>query len=682
MKKLKYSIAFKAAAAVLSFITVCSFFAGMLCTVAMFEYSFYARSKRSVKADIMGYMLEDEAYRIAVNYIDFNNIKMTDDFEDRFSDSNLYYSVSIRNTETGESCLIAESLNEADAFCTTTVSYFQQYYDEAEETLSEAYSYEKSDYIPLRDSSLGVVIGDGNSESVYAENNGEAVVTLAVKKSLPTVDKYSFVSGLIDTGYSMRYGIFIIIGISAIASVALWIYLLCAAGRASDGGELKTAWFDKFPFDLLIVALCPVVFVILDITLNIFFESVLTVIILFCAAAVLYFSALICLLLFAAQVKKHCFIKGLLCYRVLHGIYKLLKPILKRIVFVAQGLNLVFKTAICCAAVVILELILIYSFSYETDMLIIWCLLGNAVIVGVILLIAVCLARLKRGGEAIAGGNLEYKIDTENMLGDFKRFGESLNHISDGMQAAVDEKMKSERMKTELITNVSHDIKTPLTSIINYVDLIKKEHTDNPVVDEYITVLDKQSKRLKKLIEDLVEASKASSGVLKVELSRCNVGILLSQAAGEYEEHLAAARLTPVLSVPDEPIYIMADGRYLWRVFDNLMNNICKYSQPDTRIYTDLFSAGGKAGIIFKNVSKFPLNITGDELMERFVRGDTSRSTEGSGLGLSIAQSLTELQGGKIKIIVDGDLFKVVLSFPISEEQGEENQCMNTQEVK
>ena len=369
---------------------------------------------------------------------------------------------------------------------------------------------------------------------------------------------------------------------------------------------------------------------------------------------------------FSSQVKKGLLIKGTVIYKILHGIYRILSPLFKKIRYTVSNINIVLKTTVICIAVSLAELMIILIFSgAETDLMVLWWMLGNAVLITAVLFTAVCLVKLKKGGEEIAKGNFDYKIDTTNMLGDFKRFGESLNNINEGMQAAVNEKMKSERMKTELITNVSHDIKTPLTSIINYVDLIRKEDVDDLKVKEYISVLERQSNRLKKLIDDLVEASKASSGVLKVSLEKCDVCVLLAQATGEYEERFETAGIKSVVSVPDEPINIMADGRYLWRVFDNLMNNICKYTQPDTRVYINLEQIGERAVITFKNVSKYPLNISSDELMERFVRGDSSRSTEGSGLGLSIARSLTELQNGSFNIAVDGDLFKVMVSFPI-----------------
>jgi len=251
------------------------------------------------------------------------------------------------------------------------------------------------------------------------------------------------------------------------------------------------------------------------------------------------------------------------------------------------------------------------------------------------------------------------------MFGDFKEFGETLNGISEGMGRAVEDKLKSERFKTELITNVSHDIKTPLTSIINYVDLIKKEKPENESVKQYVDVLDRQSSRLKKLIEDLIEASKASTGNLKVTLVPCDLNVLLTQIIGEYEDSMRARALELVVDCPDHATMISADSRHLWRVIDNLINNIRKYAMEGTRVYITLTADETKAYIIFKNISKSPLNITSDELMERFTRGDSSRNTEGSGLGLSIAKSLTEIQNGIFSLDIDGDLFKATLTFDL-----------------
>ncbi len=271
--------------------------------------------------------------------------------------------------------------------------------------------------------------------------------------------------------------------------------------------------------------------------------------------------------------------------------------------------------------------------------------------------------QIDKGAMRTAAGNYSVQIPTKNMLWEFKRIAENINHVSDGISVAVEEKMKSERFKTELITNVSHDIKTPLTSIINYVDLIKKEEIESPVMQEYVEVLDRQSQRLKKLIEDLMEASKASTGNLPVHMELCDATVMLTQVIGEFKERAEANQLELVVESPKPPVNIMADGRHLWRVIDNLMSNICKYAMPGTRVYINLEQFHGMVIMTFRNISRSKLNISSEELMERFVRGDSSRNTEGSGLGLSIAQSLTGLMDGNMAVQIDGDLFKAIVSF-------------------
>lgn len=275
------------------------------------------------------------------------------------------------------------------------------------------------------------------------------------------------------------------------------------------------------------------------------------------------------------------------------------------------------------------------------------------------------LSRLIEGAKHLSEGDLSYKIDTTRLYAPFRRNADMLNRISSGCAVEVERRMKSEHLKTELLTNVSHDIKTPLTSIINYVDLLKKTDLQPKEAREYADVLERQSNRLKKLLEDLIEASKASTGNITVELAPTDAAELLRQAVGEYSERLTAQSLETVLRIGGESCTITADGRLLWRVFDNLLGNVVKYAMPGTRVYFDLTEQGGQSSIVVKNISREALNIDTDELMERFVRGDASRATEGSGLGLSIARSLTECMGGRFELSVDGDLFKVTLRFPI-----------------
>lgn len=301
---------------------------------------------------------------------------------------------------------------------------------------------------------------------------------------------------------------------------------------------------------------------------------------------------------------------------------------------------------------------------------IIW--VAKTIVISVLLIMLIRNLRiLQRAGENLAAGNLRDKVNVAYLFGPFRRFGDALNSINTGIGNAVQEQMKSERMKTELITNVSHDIKTPLTSIINYVDLMIQHGTEDATLREYEEVLRRQSLRMKKLIEDLIEASKAATGNLNVMMAETDVGILLNQAMAEFEDRLSGAEIGVVEKKPDQQIWIMADGKYLWRVFENLLTNVVKYGMPHTRLYIDLETQEDTVRIIFRNISKFQLNINGEELMERFTRGDRSRHTEGNGLGLSIAKNLVDIQNGTMDILIDADLFKVIIQFPRLEKQEE-----------
>lgn len=296
--------------------------------------------------------------------------------------------------------------------------------------------------------------------------------------------------------------------------------------------------------------------------------------------------------------------------------------------------------------------------------------------------------QIRDAAQRLAAGQTSYQIDVTHFDGQELALAQNINNISTGLEAALQEKVKSERLKTDLITNVSHDIKTPLTSIINYVNLIQRENIQNEKIQGYLEILDQKSQRLKTLTEDLVEASKASSGNLKLEISDIDLNELIGQTNGEFEEKFQTRGLEIILTAPEEPLIIEADGRRLWRVLENLYNNAFKYALEHSRIYIDIqkeaiplpegFSAPDssnpagreeapkeRVSFTMKNISATPLNIRPDELTERFVRGDVARTTEGSGLGLSIAKSLTELQGGQFELIIDGDLFKAQISFPL-----------------
>ena len=276
-----------------------------------------------------------------------------------------------------------------------------------------------------------------------------------------------------------------------------------------------------------------------------------------------------------------------------------------------------------------------------------------------------CFGKLLRGIKFMCEGNLNHQIETKYLYGSFKDFANQLNNLAGAAKLAAEREMKAERMRTDLITNVSHDIKTPLTSIINFVDLMKKPHTEEEGA-EYLAVLDRQSQRLKKLIDDLMDMSKASSGTMTVELTEVDAVEAVNQALGEFADKLDRVNLTPVFRHPEHRVMVTADGKLLWRVLSNLLNNAVKYALPGTRLYIDLLVLQDNAVLSIKNISREQLNVNAEELMERFVRGDESRNTEGSGLGLNIAKSLVELQKGQMHLMVDGDLFKVTLIFPRS----------------
>ena len=362
------------------------------------------------------------------------------------------------------------------------------------------------------------------------------------------------------------------------------------------------------------------------------------------------------LLDFAVRIKLGKWWRNTLIYKVLRSIYRGWNK-------VGENKSILWKGLAIFLGVNFLEVLIFVVFGVDYSKIMIVWFAEKAVILFAGGEILIQMKRLQEGGKHIAEGDMDYQIDTEHMLPALKEHAADLNRINEGVSKAVNEKMKSERFKTELITNVSHDIKTPLTSIINYVDLLEKEEIPNENAKEYLEVLERQSARLKKLIEDLIEASKASSGSLSVNLEKLEAGVFLVQTVGEFKEKTEKNKLDLQIKKPGEPIYIMADGRHFWRVIDNLMNNICKYAQPETRVYINLEQTGEKVQITFRNTSRYPLNISSEELMERFVRGDSSRNTEGNGLGLSIAGSLMELMHGKMQLFVDGDLFKVVLEF-------------------
>ena len=457
--------------------------------------------------------------------------------------------------------------------------------------------------------------------------------------------------------YNCRYQLIVIAAVSFILCLVLFIFLLCAAGHRAGSEGIVPSFVDKIPFDLFTLLMIVAISCLWAILAEMSYDSILLIML---ACLVILVAALLILLYimsFAVRVKLGGIIKGCIIYKVLAWVWRLIRSVCHAIAELVRGMPLVPKSCIAVAVILLLELISMNSG-------VVW-LITNALLAAALIYTAICMKKLLLAGKKLADGDESCVVDTSKLYGPFREHGEDLNTIRDGVSLAVEARMRSEHFRTELITNVSHDIKTPLTSIINYVDLLGKEKPENEKMREYIDVLQRQSARLKKLIDDLLEASKASTGNLTVNAEPCDVGVLLDQTLGEYGEKLNAAGLEPVLTKPEKPVIIMADGRHMWRIFDNLLNNICKYSQRGTRVYLEVYERDGKAVVTFRNISSRQLNISSDELMERFVRGDSSRNTEGSGLGLNIAQSLAQLQKGTMELTVDGDLFKVTLTFDV-----------------
>ena len=538
------------------------------------------------------------------------------------------------------------------------------------------------------------------------------VVKLSMGESAVEVPMPYVLMGLI-AGHNTALTLILVISLLLFAALA--VFLCSCAGCKKGSTEIKAGGFNALPLDLygggvaaLCIGLAYLAFIMFENAIDQtssqgITSTVLTVAVMGYCGCVLF----VCFCFaFAAQVKMghgHWFWNTVagrclkLAGRLLHKLFLFLPELWR---FVLRIVKDVFKVAgalvtllwswaktalrflgrllrrvgkLCERTLSLLPLT--WQWIVTGGVLAVWLLLaclgrneGAAVLWCVAALVAVmygsnCFGTLLDAAKRMRGGDLESKVEEKYLVGCFREFADELNGLADVAMVAAQNQLKSERMKTELITNVSHDIKTPLTSIINYVDLLGKPHTAEEG-KTYVEVLSRQSQRLKKLIDDLMEMSKASTGNVQVEIARIDAVEAVTQALGEFSDKLTAAGLTPVFHQSEEAIFLLADGRLLWRAMSNVLSNAVKYALPGTRLYVDVSAAGDKAIISFKNISGAQLNISAEELMERFVRGDSSRNTEGSGLGLNIAKSLMELQKGQLQLLVDGDLFKVTLVFP------------------
>ena len=516
---------------------------------------------------------------------------------------------------------------------------------------------------------------------------GEFTATLDDELDTDVISRseYEYAVGLMNIIYNLSSWAVPLIIIGALGLIACAAFLMCGAGRRNGRDDVVPLVMDKIPLDVYAAICCALgvliivayVYALVPITYGMFVYSEPAVIFAVSSCVIWYIAYVVALAPFLSLATRVKLGGGIwwrntviyralkLCWRAVKWCWSLVKRFCGWVWYMTKKIPIVPRTAIIMAAILFFNfLLMVWNMNVYGDAFV-WFLLF---ILSLVIFVAACfgawqMKSLKAAGERMAKGNIDEKIDTKYMYWEFKNHAENLNSIGDGMAAAVEQRMKSERLKTELITNVSHDIKTPLTSIVNYVDLLQKPHTPEQE-SEYLEVLERQSKRLKKLTEDLVEASKASTGNMNVNIVSTSSREMIEQSLAEYGARMEQGMLTVITNIPDPAPRAMADGRLLWRVLDNLFNNVVKYAMPNTRVYIDAAADGGEVIISVKNISRDPLNISADELMERFVRGDSSRHTEGSGLGLNIVQSLITLMHGKFSLSVDGDLFKAEIRLP------------------
>ncbi|MFV0529084.1 MAG: sensor histidine kinase [Lachnospiraceae bacterium] len=541
-------------------------------------------------------------------------------------------------------------------------------YKDAESYIAEIKSSPNSKYVVINpkraDCEANVPLDEENWQELLSDTavvSGDYTFVLAVDDTYPIQD--SFYKG--NEYYSqyaplVRPAVFVgaLCGFGFVIGL---IWLTVVAGRTSREEELHLVAFDTWKTEIAAVVLLGA-WALLNISvvgvgesgyieemrtssgfpvIQTIYYSVLGTI--FCAAFLTGFLTLV------RRIKAKVLWKNSLCYLLFDTV---------RDVF--RNRSNIVKTIISAIGFLLLQLLLLS----ENGFIIFLVVLADLAIFVYLLWSAAAKTKITRGIERIAAGDLAYKIPTGKLRGDYLHMAEKINMISEGLNKAVEANMKSERMKTELITNVSHDIKTPLTSIINYVDLLKRENLQDPKTQGYIAVLEAKAQRLKSLTEDIIEASKISSGNIELEYMNINLVEMIQQTTGEFQEKFDERQLTTILTLPQEPVYIRVDGKRMWRILENIYNNAAKYALTGTRVYADMSVDALQVSFSLKNISEQPLNITEEELTERFIRGDVSRTTEGSGLGLSIAKSLTQMQNGEFQLYLDGDLFKVTLIFP------------------
>ena len=498
------------------------------------------------------------------------------------------------------------------------------------------------------------------------QDGEEYLVRAHVDSSFPIEDNFRRLAETVTRVYDAR---FVLIGVTAAAiflCILLFVFLMCGAGHQNGREGVVPGVLAAIPLDVLTLVFgfgtVLVGFAGLNVARNL--STVTEMVALSLMGSLLAVWGTMYCMEVAVRLKRGKCFRYSVIYWVLRGCFRACRFLGRGFLSLLRDLPLVLTVVAAYLGLCMLELIILIMASRAGEMASVLWLMEKAALFVVVVYVALACRKLLKAGEALAEGQGDYKVDTSRLVWGFKEHGEDLNSLGQGISRAVAERMRSERLKTELITNVSHDLKTPLTSIISYVDLLKRLHIQEEPARGYIDILDSKAQRLKQLTDDLVEASRISSGSIELEKEKLNLTELLNQGIGEFSERLEESSLQVVFEDGDVPAYIYADSRRMWRVVENLFNNICKYAMEGTRVYIQTTKQEGRIEVSIKNISRQQMSVRPEELTERFIRGDSSRSTEGSGLGLSIAKSLVQVHGGSFEILMDGDLFKVLLAFP------------------
>ena len=569
--------------------------------------------------------------------------------------------------------------------------YYVEKYDAKTKSyvsLAESKNYtEDSDYPLVKKYGIGDITNADNRRifegDAFENSNAAYIVHVGVNE--PTIND--------DTQFYQRYQVYKMVKpytenavtytvASAAVILILLVYETIAAGHTKEEDGIHLSWIDRIPFDvftfvMILVGCCICLIgseLLSSISYMMFYEAsmdfveaglpLIAFVILLALVVYVYYIS------FVVRIKSHTLISNNVIVKAIQFVYYPVKKVIVEFYDAYCHSSAVWKKVIVGLVCISFVLLLIFFVTVAEvgevffELFIVILMLAMLYGVWILIKINADTKTLLTAAEKLANGELDYRISAEalnRLHGPFYEHAKNLNLISEGMKKAIENELKSERMKAELITNVSHDIKTPLTSIINYVDLLSKPHEEEKT-EEYIDVLQRQSQRLKRLTEDVVEASKASSGNIQVHMDVVSIKEIIEQASAEYEERLKEKNLLLITKIPEEKIEVDADGRLLWRVLRNVFSNASKYSMDGSRVYIDVVEDGENVITTIKNTSKNQLNITEEELMQRFVRGDSSRHTEGSGLGLNIAKSLMDLMQGSFEIQIDGDLFKSIIT--------------------